>query len=159
MDAGILNVVEKWLAGSSDEHAYDYLRLLGSVPLDEQFLRRNVMPWIQRETIDGNSTASSLLLLGRPGNTWAIDVLVPYLQSGNRRYVTWAAQALGEIGDTRVIPAMIDVINRDNTHDAVYWIGYFGLGKLTGVPYDEKHDGAWWTDWWQKNQSRFVVPK
>jgi RNA polymerase sigma-70 factor (ECF subfamily) len=159
LDAGILNLYEKWLAGSSEEHVRDYLRLLDPLPLDEVFLRRNVLPWITRKTTDGNVPAGAFLLLGRPGNTWAIDVLMPYMQSGEGKYNSFAAQALAAIGDVRVIPAMIEAISRDNTYDTVYGIGWFGLGKLTGVPYDEKHDGAWWTDWWQKNQARFMTSK
>jgi len=50
---------------------------------------------------------------------------------------------------------MIAVIEADNTYDTVYGVGYFGLGKLTGVSYDEKHDGAWWRAWWEKNKQRF----
>jgi predicted esterase len=50
---------------------------------------------------------------------------------------------------------MIGLIEADNTYDTVYGIGYFGLNKLTGVSYDEKHNGAWWRAWWVKNQQRF----
>jgi predicted esterase len=50
---------------------------------------------------------------------------------------------------------MIELIARDNTYDTVYGIGYFGLGKLTGVQYDEGHDGNWWRQWFEKNKGRY----
>ena len=66
-----------------------------------------------------------------------------------RRSMLWSsAQALAEIGDPIVIPTMIAVIASDDTYDTVYGVGYFGLGKLTGVKYDEGHDGDWWRAWW-----------
>lgn len=52
---------------------------------------------------------------------------------------------------------MIALIEADNTYDTIYGIGYFGLGKLTGVSYDESHDGAWWREWWEKNKHRYPV--
>ncbi len=64
------------------------------------------------------------------------------------------AEALGDIGDPRAIPAMIAMIEADGTYDTVYDVGYFGLERLTGVSYDESHDGAWWRAWWEKNQGR-----
>ena len=36
----------------------------------------------------------------------------------------------------------------------VYGIGYFALGPLTGVEYDESHNGAWWREWWAENQEK-----
>ena len=50
---------------------------------------------------------------------------------------------------------MIAVIDADNTYDTVYGVGWFGLNKLTGVDYDESHNGAWWRRWWEKNRQRF----
>ncbi len=50
---------------------------------------------------------------------------------------------------------MIAVIESDNTYKTVYGVGYFGLGKRTGVKYDESHDGAWWRKWWKENYQRF----
>ena len=49
---------------------------------------------------------------------------------------------------------MIGLILADPTGGAVYDVGYFGLGRLTGVDYDESHDGQWWLNWWHANQNR-----
>jgi predicted esterase len=50
---------------------------------------------------------------------------------------------------------MIAVMDADNTYDTVYGIGWFGLHRITGVPYDDSHDGAWWRQWWEKNKERY----
>ncbi|MBL8880520.1 MAG: hypothetical protein JNG88_15515 [Phycisphaerales bacterium] len=64
--------------------------------------------------------------------------------------------ALGELGDARAIPTIIGVIQDDNSYETVYGLGYFALSKLTGVRYDESHEGAWWTNWWDANKSRYA---
>ena len=64
-------------------------------------------------------------------------------------------RSLASIDDPRVIPTMIAVIDSDNTYDTIYGVGYFGLGRLTSVQYDESHDGAWWRRWWEKNKERY----
>lgn len=74
---------------------------------------------------------------GAPGNPWQTATL------------------LADAREPRAIPAMIGLIATDNTYDTVYGIGYFGLKPLTGVEYDEGHDGAWWKTWWKENRTRF----
>ena len=88
----------------------------------------------------------------------ALDGLLRYFETGvqddNFSYSDWA-QAVAEFEDPAAIPFLIGVIDADNTYDTVYGVGYFGLGKLTGVSYSESHDGAWWRTWWEKNKSRY----
>ena len=69
------------------------------------------------------------------------------------------ARALSDRGDISAIPAMIEVIEKDNTYNTVYGVGYFGLNKLTGVKYQESHDGAWWRQWWNENRERLTQSK
>jgi len=69
-------------------------------------------------------------------------------------------EKLATIGDPRVIPTLIGVIDADNSYDTVYGIGYFALGfdklgELTGVHYVFYHDGPWWRRWWENNKARF----
>jgi hypothetical protein len=59
-----------------------------------------------------------------------------------------------KIGDRRALPAMVGVIVADDTHESVYWVGYYGLSKLLDVPYQATHDGPWWERWWAENQER-----
>jgi hypothetical protein len=51
---------------------------------------------------------------------------------------------------------MIQVIELDNTYGTIYGVGYYGLGRLTGVTYDQSHDGKWWRTWWEQNKSKYV---
>jgi len=65
-----------------------------------------------------------------------------------------AASALAEIGDPAAIPALIEILVHDRSGRMNYDVGYFGLSKLTGVTWQERYDGAWWLDWWEKNARR-----
>lgn len=60
-----------------------------------------------------------------------------------------------ELNDDRTIPLMIGLIEMDNTNSSINGIGYFGMKKITGVSYNEKHDGAWWRKWWRENRSKY----
>ena len=66
------------------------------------------------------------------------------------------ARTIAEHNDPRAIPTLIGLIDSDNTYDTIYGIGYFALGKLTDVPYNEKHDGAWWRQWWNENSGKYT---
>ena len=61
---------------------------------------------------------------------------------------------VAELNDARAIPVLIGVIDADNSHGAIYGLGYFGLWNLTSVTYSPFHDGAWWRRWWDKNKSK-----
>lgn len=77
------------------------------------------------------------------------------LQSGGPTTLwDWAGQ-VAEHKDPAAIPFMIGVIDADNTYNTVYGVGYFGLGRLTGVKYAQSHDGTWWRNWWEENKSKY----
>jgi len=65
------------------------------------------------------------------------------------------AREIAKEKDPRAIPIMIGVIDADNTYDTMYGVGSFGLGRITKVRYNKKHDGAWWRQWWEKNKGRY----
>ncbi len=65
------------------------------------------------------------------------------------------SQKIAERADPRTIPMLIGVIDADNTHDTIYGVGYFGLGNVTGVRFDSRHDGPWWRAWWERNKGRY----
>ncbi|MCH8923743.1 MAG: AAA family ATPase [Planctomycetes bacterium] len=124
-------------------------------------LRRIVVPLVSKET-PPRIRLYALSALGRKEFRWTVDLLVDVLEQtvvGNepnaRDVFEEAAGALAANGDPRAILPMIAVIEADNTRDTIYGIGHFGLRKLTGVQYDEKHNGAWWRAWWEKNKGRF----
>jgi predicted esterase len=65
------------------------------------------------------------------------------------------AKEIAKENNPRAIPIMIGVIDADNSLDTIYKVGYYGLGKITGVQYSPYHDGAWWRRWWEKNKSLY----
>jgi RNA polymerase sigma factor (sigma-70 family) len=134
------------------------LDISARLPLDQQWRQSVVLdklapqhPWPVRA-----AAASSL---GRSKSEWALDPLLNTLaeatQTAQQHHVYTIATALAELGSPRAIPNMIALLDADRSGRAHYDIGYFGLGKLTGVPYDVKHDGQWWRNWWNENRHRF----
>lgn len=136
------------------------LRCAGQLEVDRLWAIRFAVPRLAPE-YKSDIRAAAASVLGRKGWDWAVDRLLEVLdgEAGSQRKdrgVIWATgQALAEIGSPRAIPRMIVAIERDETYDTIYGIGYFGLHRLTGVTYDESHDGKWWRDWWEKNMSRY----
>jgi erythromycin esterase len=168
-DAGFLQVLERWIASGADAKAAKGQISLASSALDivaqlkiaEDDLRRVVVPLLAPSVpVDVRSNAATALQ--RKEFSWAVDLLLKVLTdslSGDpgelRAMVMHASMALGHMDDPRAIPTMIAVIDADNTYDTVYFVGWFGLNPLTGVDYDESHDGAWWRKWWLKNRDRY----
>lgn len=136
--------------------ARDGLALLDN---DDAFLRATILPIVQN-TKNSEVRVAALSLLSEK-QTWARVPLLELLaglvrgENGNKNEVLFVAQTLTKFKDPRVIRPMIALIAADNTYDTNYGIGYFGLAELTGVSYDESHDGPWWTSWWEKNKTRF----
>lgn len=127
-------------------------RWLESARPGEAYLRRVVLPFVERGRPD-NETASALRLLGGSGQRWAVDELLRVLrEAAPETQVLHLAMALAETKDKRVIPWMIAAIAADNTHRTIYGVGWFGLNKLTFVEYDPSHDGEWWLAWWDANR-------
>jgi RNA polymerase sigma factor (sigma-70 family) len=168
MDAGLLRTLARWAstadAGSPKEDielATHALSVLGEIKPGEAELRRVVVPLIARDKPHAVRRAA-MSALGGKENVWAIDLLLDALKEGmeeggtNKRATVWAvAGTLASFDVPRVIPTLIAVIDADNTYDTVYGVGYFGLGRLTGVQYHESHNGAWWRQWWEKNKERY----
>jgi predicted esterase len=65
------------------------------------------------------------------------------------------AREIAEHKNPAAIPVLIGLIEADNTYDTIYGVGYFGLGELTGVTYEESHDGKWWRRWWNENKAKY----
>ena len=136
-------------------------RLLDLLSPDDAFLQAKVLPLLGTAHPDA-VRAQAAMLLAHSQDDWAVDALIAHLieavqpPSKGRRGILWSlARALAEADDPRAIPSMIGAIAADNTYDTVYGVGYFGLSKMTGVSYDEKHDGEWWRRWWERNKDEF----
>jgi len=75
------------------------------------------------------------------------------VRDGDVLRIDASAGWISEFENPRAIPILIDLIERDNTHDTIYWVGWFGLGPLTGVQWDKAHNGEWWRQWWVENRA------
>jgi predicted esterase len=135
--------------------------LLTRMPLDEETLRSRILPLLAGDQpMDVRVRAANIF--SRIKATFATEALLTALVDATRdgeRHQLWQfSMALGELQVPSTIPTMIGLIEARGGYDTVYGIGYFGLGKVTGVRYDESQDGAWWRAWWQENRQRFGEP-
>ncbi|MEE8105624.1 MAG: sigma-70 family RNA polymerase sigma factor [Planctomycetota bacterium] len=121
---------------------------------DESFLKETVLPHARRhgEQGTGNNAANAIRILAASKHAWVFDELIPLLRAPGNKF--GLGNAFSSYGDKRAIPHLIAAIAADPQYQTVYGLGYFGLGKLTGVKYDESHDGKWWLAWWDKNRDR-----
>jgi len=136
-------------------------RALRGFPVSVDVARKQLVPLLESPDHELVSSVAHLLVK-IPGDD-ITEALLKRLQHAAKQpgldIGLWGvATALGERGDISVIPSMIEVIEKDNTYNTVYGVGYFGLGKLTSVSYDESHDGAWWQKWWNENRERLTTP-
>ena len=169
VEVGLPGALEKAFTGvaaasSRDvagDAASEAVGLFADLALGEAELRRAILPLIGPGGTPGVRSAA-IRALGDPDNRWAVEPLrqamvealaAPDEESRSR---LWSlAGALADIGDPSVIPTMIGIIDADNTYTTVYGVGYFGLSKLTGVPYDGRFDGPWWRAWWDRNKQNY----
>ncbi len=103
--------------------------------------------------------AEALRGMGQPGATWALAPLLASLeQSGvdpaRKRLANSAASALAEVGDSQVVPRLIELMAKDPAGKLDYAIGHYALRQLTGVSYDESRNAAWWRAWLSDNGAR-----
>ena len=85
-----------------------------------------------------------------------LDYIPKALETGGDISIYLSAE-ITKHKDPRAIPYLIGLIVADDTYDTVYGVGYYGLSKLTDVPYDKKHDADWWTKWWQEHKSEYPL--
>jgi RNA polymerase sigma factor (sigma-70 family) len=147
------------LAGGSDTGlATLALETASHMPLGDEWRREVALPRLTSANPWSVREAAASVLGGRE-REWAVQPLLETLADGvnaSEGHSTFRiAQALAEVGSPKAIPTMIALIEAGNSYDTIYGIGYFGLSKMTGVNYDEKHDGAWWRQWWESNKRRF----
>jgi hypothetical protein len=95
------------------------------------------------------------LLVGQAKQRWAVPSLIRAYQSTPRGRDWWSiSAALAELEAIEAVPTMLAVIAADRGHDSTYGVAVFGLGRLLGVQYEERHDADWWLAWWRANASR-----
>ncbi|MEM9381023.1 MAG: RNA polymerase sigma factor [Planctomycetota bacterium] len=157
VELALQTLLEDWVTSRDPVHTDKALDLLQGFESSEAFLRAQILPIVEnRDEHDAARVHDAAQLLAHEGNDFATDALLDLLLDpgeGVARFFE-PARMLAALGDPRVIPTMIAVIRADGTYSSVYGVGYFGLRPLTGVSYDESHDGAFWVDWWAKNRER-----
>ncbi len=168
VDAGLLPILERWVTDmkpgarqDGSELAKAAVYVIAGLKPGEAYLRRVGVPLVAKDK-PLELRMAAITALGGKENAWALDLLLEILKSSleedehNLGFITrYAAQALATIGDPKVIPTMISIIEADNTSNTIHDIGWIGLNPLTGVRYDEAHNGTWWRQWWEKNKSRY----
>jgi hypothetical protein len=156
----VKRLVETWLAESDEQSSS---ALIEVIPSDEAWLRRaKIVPLLSSPKTELHAMAARIL--GKKENLWAYPLIEAEFKQRaiqGRTDAQYTAQALAEFGEAKSIPLMIGGVlvseKPDDRpgNDGRYWIGYFGLSKLTGVGWNETHNGAWWRAWWEKNKARF----
>lgn len=154
----------RWLTEPGGDRLSLALNALAGLDLDDDFLRDEVLPLVRQDT-PAVARRAAVSSIGHAECDWAVEPLVTRLREVSRqaeptqdalRFCEDIAEALGEIGDPAAVPAMIEIIEAHPCYETIYGVGYSGLGKITGVEYDESHDGAWWRKWWAENQERVI---
>ena len=85
-----------------------------------------------------------------------LDRLTKQVRQGERSAIPYTARWIAEYDNPRAIPTLIGLIDSDSSEATINGIGWFALNPLTGVDYDERHDGAWWRNWWQQNKATYA---
>ena len=160
LEAGLPELLEDWLGSGDAFLVRGPMDALRHLSLDEAYLRRVVLPLLG-PAHDTQVRSAALGALGEADQDWVVEPILDTLvhaatRESKARSVIWSgARALADIGDPRVIPTLIGCIAAEDGYDTVYGIGWFALHPLTGVDYDESHDGAWWREWWEENRERY----
>ncbi len=154
-----LGEVLECLNKDADEKVLENVLLLApDLNLGEKWWRRVGLPRMSTEN-PAKVRMLAARALGSQGAYWAVEPLLRALEtsvrSSDRQAMTAIASALAQINSPKTIPPMIGLIEAEDSRETRYAIGYFGLSKMTGVTYDEKHDGAWWRGWWETNKQRY----
>lgn len=165
-ESGAIALCEGWLTQGDPELQAKALEWARDIQPEQAWLREHAVSRLNQPGISDRVLYAACGALGQPGASWAQAPLSEFVVDRIRSYgntapslgsadlpVIGAMNALVEIGDPAAIPQMIAMIVADPSGSAIYNVGHFGLAKLTGVSYDESHDGAWWVEWWNTNQS------
>jgi len=158
VSSGLSQMLAEVANGSDAKAVALSLDTASRIPLGDEWRRE-----VALSRLDSNNSwevrEAAARVLGRSESEWALQPLLDTLSertySTNRLPIFSLAQSLADLRSPKAIPTMIALIEAENTYHTIYGIGYYGLGKLTGVAYDEKHDGAWWRQWWENNKQRY----
>lgn len=180
--AGLPALLEQWIASETPEIAENALRVLHRFPSDGRMMEAKLAAWIElgpealarmvlrhvpefgvaddflRDRILPIARtrpalrSAALRALGRPGAVWAIDALLPWLVHEDEEAALAAAEALGGIGDSRAVPALVGAMG---TGAGRAWgISLLALAPLTGVEPAMEHTVEWWGKWMGRRREK-----
>lgn len=156
--SGLPDLLGNLARGNDPRAAVQALNAASGLPLGDAWLRDVALPLLKTANT-WEVTEAAAGVLSRSGSEWALkpllDTLTESVYSTNHHLGFSLTTDIAAIKSPKAIPMMIALIEAENTYDTVYGIGYFGLGKLTGVEYNPEHDGTWWRQWWTNNKQRF----
>jgi predicted esterase len=153
--AGLPDALAPWIRQQNNLMWTAY-QLVRNLRPDEAFLRRVVLP-LTDPKIESAVRYQALSALGSDQNLWASAPLMKMLIAEYPEAGTEIiGQAVSQIGDPHCIPALIAMMESDNTPEGNRVIGNI-LTPLTGVSNAYVRDAAWWRAWWNRNNARFAA--
>lgn len=158
-ELGLHDLLADVAAGPEPDAAAEALKILQYLPPDRRMVDEVILPRLGPDQ-PGAVRASASMGLARSGDPRALELLLEQVvhhvtaEAIDRSLLWTQARAVAELGDLSAAPTLIAAIELDGSYDTVYGLGYFGLGQLLDVDYDESHDGAWWRSWWAENRQR-----
>jgi tRNA A-37 threonylcarbamoyl transferase component Bud32 len=161
LDSGLEPALEKIITERSRRLVELALETAGQVSLSPEWFQRVVTPRLGSENPTSIRMAAARSL-ARVSGEWAVPALTAALkdlpriaETDRNNFAFSLGSALAKTRSSKAIPEIIAAIQADNNYSTIYGLGYFALTPLTGVPYNESHNGAWWANWWETNKTRF----
>lgn len=148
----VLQILDLGMTDESKEvrdYAAAYVR-----PYSLEDFTDNPIGYKQWYEANGQMSLEEVRIASRPRLIRKIDDLVIKLSLGDYSSLSQEAKDIGVHGDAWAIPFLIGLIEAEDSYETIYHVGYFGLSKMTGVRYDEKHDGEWWRRYWKEAKKK-----
>lgn len=155
MATTILETAGSWLsADGSPNLTSQIIQFLRIIRPDEQFMRKYALPLASKDN-PPNIREQAISLFASPDSKWATDTLLKmFVEEYPEPITSTLGMVLSQIGDPRIIPTMIGMLEADNTREGIMQLGNV-LANVTGVLVLDNHDAAWWREWWKRNNMRF----
>lgn len=149
-EAGIDDILDRWLAGSNPDDTETALDLLISSDAGPQRIRDAATPLLENPAM----RAPALRALGWVHEDGVADVVRPWLMDADPNVVGAAASSLIQLGrEADTVRALIDAVGKSACPDVARLLGEYTLRNATGVPWHPSHDAAWWEAWWKEHEA------
>jgi tRNA A-37 threonylcarbamoyl transferase component Bud32 len=161
VDSGLGPALEQIITERSRGLVEMALQATSGLALSPEWYQRVALPRLTSNNPVSIRMAAARAL-DRTSGEWAVPALTAALkdlpripESERNNFAFSLGSALAKTRSSKAIPEIIAAIQADNNYSTIYGLGYFALTPLTGVPYNESHNGAWWANWWETNKTRF----